>query len=158
MHNHLSSIGADYEALLAVSPVGKVVPEQGDILDQEVDVMDDGDEERISFSTDPVFLLLLPLERLTGSEVDAVMIMYFDPTRANARERSFLYLHSDGYTYVVKFDCVFDLSQQKTNRFSMKNIVLRIAGVFSGSVVWIMATGNWNDAGFWMDTETWNDS
>jgi len=131
MYDYLSAATADVAITLGagayeIHPQGVIV-ERGSKY-QEIRESDANDEERISFSDDSVFRVVLQWETITESEAGTLIDIYYDAAKANGTVNSFQWAHVDGHTYVVRFDC--DMERQRKNHdvYGILNITLRVLG------------------------------
>ena len=126
MYDFLSTITPDYNATLSLSAKG-VVSEESQ-KNQVIHLGVDGSEERISFSTSPIFFISISLGTLSESDSGLVFDWYNDPVKANAMQRSFYYAFGDGHTYVVRFDCKLTRSGRRLSSYSVEGIRLKVLG------------------------------
>lgn len=102
MYDYLSTVTPDYTYALAVTS-NRIIQEDG-LKNQVIRLMDDGSEERVSFSSTPIFYVELQWENISESDSGTIFDWYFDAAKANARARSFKWTHLDGHSYVCRFD------------------------------------------------------
>ena len=120
MYDYLSVATADNDVTLTLNAVGTLV-EHG-TKNQVIHIGDDGSEERIDLAGGTsIFYLDYPWKYLTESDAGTVMDFWHDAAKGNGRAESFKLAHSDGHTYVVRFDT--DLSREIKRR--ARSIVLR---------------------------------
>ncbi len=126
MYDFLSTIAADVNQTLQITPQGEIV-EEGD-FDQVVHEGDDGSEERISFSTTRRFFVEFGWKILSESDIGTIFDLYFDSAKAYGVVNSFKWVRGDGHTYVVRFDCKFVRQGQQQSKMYSRNVRLRILG------------------------------
>lgn len=125
LKDFLSPVQADYPHALGIDTY-KNVDIKG-ALDQEVERYDDGSSTTFSFNNDrPNLTARLPIHYLSSSDKETILDWYFDGDKANGRGRTFLWVY-DSDTYVVRFDCDFELSDYMGLNSTM-DLVLRIEG------------------------------
>lgn len=103
IYDYLNVATRDYAYNLDVMGYCKMLAEENDETDQDVRLMDDGSDETISFSDVPIVYFDLDLSITPPAIADIVFDLYYDPTKANRRAKSFGLIHQDGHIYVVKF-------------------------------------------------------
>lgn len=126
MYDFLSTITADYNATLGITPQGKIQEQSS--KNQVVHYGADGSEERISFSSSSIFHIAIQMNVLSESDSGTVFDFYNDAAKANGTQRSFKYAYGDGHTYVVRFDSVLPRQGQALSRYALPSIKLKVLG------------------------------
>jgi len=129
MYDYLSTITADYDALLGILPQGIVTEESR--KNQIVHLGVDGSEERISFNTTPIFYITIYWNSLSESDSGVIFDWYNDTVKANGIQRSFKYAYGDGHTYVVRFDSKITRSGKLVSQYGIKGVKLKVLGRIS---------------------------
>jgi len=129
MYDFLSTITADYDALLGILPQGVVTEESQ--KNQIVHLGVDGSEERISFNTTPIFYITIYWNSLSESDSGIIFDWYNDTVKANGIQRSFKYAYGDGHTYVVRFDSKITRSGKLVSQYGIKGVKLKVLGRIS---------------------------
>ena len=101
IYDYVSTVTADYDYTLSVTPHA-VLTDDGD-KDQVIHrAVDSVNHERIGFSDDSRFRILLRWDMLSADDCGTIIEMFLDSSKANFYDNSFKFLHPDGHTYVVK--------------------------------------------------------
>ena len=126
MYDFLSTISADYNSTLGISPQGEIEEEsaKSGIIHYGVD----GSEERINFNTSSIFYISIQWNILSESDAGTIFDWYNDSAKANGMQKSFKYNYGDGHTYVVRFDSKLPRRGQAVSRYGLPNIRLKVLG------------------------------
>lgn len=108
MYDYLSSATVNFtSSALQVSPQ-RQVKEIGN-KNQIVRFGDDGSEERITYSSNPIFYVTLMWANERSTDIGTIMDYYYSTSKGNGVSRSFKwYNHADQHTYVARFDGEFN--------------------------------------------------
>jgi uncharacterized protein YeaO (DUF488 family) len=104
MYDYLSTVTPDYTATtLNINPQGTVVEKLE--KNQSVHDFDDGSDRVINLDDDCIFMVNIGWPTgISKSNAGIIFDFYADTAKANAKARSFYWVHpEDGHTYVVKF-------------------------------------------------------
>jgi hypothetical protein len=103
MYDYLTTITADYNSTLSISPQ-EVVAEML-VKNQIPHLFDDGSERVISLDDDCIFQVQCQWTKgITANEAGEIVSYYADSNKANGIVRSFYWTHpTDGHVYTVKF-------------------------------------------------------
>jgi hypothetical protein len=127
LYDYLSTITADYNSALGITPQGVVTEESQ--KNHVIHLGVDGSEERISLgSTTPIFYITIDWNVLTASDSGTIFDWYNDTAKANGCQRSFKYAYGDGHTYVVRFDSPLPRAGQAVSRMGFQGIRLKVLG------------------------------
>jgi len=130
MWDQLSEVTPDYDYTLNIRPTSNL-DEEGD-KNQDVLTADDNSDTVITISSTSVFYVDLVFEDIEEEDAGTIMDLYHDPSKANARARSFKWTHygekSDQHTYTVKFADRPKRSVSAPHRYDVKNVKLKIIG------------------------------
>ena len=111
---------------------------------------DDDSEEIITLGSDPIVYLSTGWEGLFPADAGTVFDWFFDPAKANMKERSWPFVHpEDGHLYVVRFDMTLERTVnplEDAQHHSIPIIKMKVLGrmtaiVLSGVYKWT-ATGS----------------
>ena len=127
LYDFLSTISADYNATLGITPQGVVSSESS--KSEVIHVGVDGSEARISFNTDSIFYITLDWNILSEDDSGIVLDWYNNTAKANGIQRSFKYAYGDGHTYVVRFDSApLPRAGQHISRRGFKGVRMKVLG------------------------------
>lgn len=135
MYDYLNGTTPDYnytlDTTLQSSAIGmyRVIVETG-FRNQIIFLGDDASDVVIEFDSNPIFYVEMGWEGLDASDAGTVFDLYFDPTKANRRAKSFKWNHpEDGHTYVVRFDMNLERSIDPiTGIHRLPNIKFKVLG------------------------------
>ena len=97
------------------------------VRNQIIHVADDNSEARISLSDDNIFFLTLQWAALSQTDIDILEDFYFNPLKGDARAKSFIYTHVDGYNYTVRWDSDWSKTSYPTYN-SLRSMTMKILG------------------------------
>jgi len=126
MWDFLAQVTPDYNAAIGLTPQGVVTEESS--KNQAIHLGADGSEERISFSTSPLYFITFGWNILSESDSGTIFDWYNDTAKANAMGRSFKYAHGDGHTYTVRFASVLSRVGQAVSRYGLPNVRFKVLG------------------------------
>ena len=95
-----------------------------------IHIADDGTEQRIAYSDEPVLFVEMEWEWLDPIDAGTVFDWYFDSAKAFGKERSFYWRHpTDGVIYVARFDMDLERNIDSiTGQHGLPNVRLKILG------------------------------
>ena len=103
MYDFISTVTADNNQTLSVQP-SQMITEIGSFKGK-IHEGDDGSEERIQFSSTPIFYVTLYWRNRLAADIGTVFNFYFNAAYGNGNTESFKWSHpTDGHTYVVRFE------------------------------------------------------
>ena len=107
IYDYVSEATADHDQTLSLAARGDVV-EHGS-KNVVIHLGDDESEQRVSLgSGGSIFYLTYPWSSLNESDAGTVVDFFHDASKGNGRASSFKLSHTDGHTYVVRFDTELD--------------------------------------------------
>lgn len=125
LYDYMSDMTADHNYTLSVDP--QAVLTENIFKNQVIVKADDGSEEILSFSSDPIPYLDIRYDILDESDAGTVYDYYMDTAKGDGVLYSFYFDHPDNHTYVVRFDG--NISRQKRpTMFGFNAIRLRVLG------------------------------
>lgn len=124
--DYVSAATPDYNATLEVTP--QRVATDGGEKDQMVHQGDDGSEEIIAFTTDPIFYITLLWDKLSEADAGTIFDFYFDTGKGNGMARSFKWSHVDDHIYTVRFATPLARQWKPANIHGIVNIKLKVLG------------------------------
>ena len=130
MYDYLSAVTADYTTTELDIDCHEALEEMGEKVQHE-HVFSDGQRGIVTMSSNSFFTVNLTMKHLSLSDAGTVIDMYHDEDKANAKARSFYWVHPrDGHTYTVKFMNALPVSfsGQILNRSSLPTITLFVLG------------------------------
>jgi hypothetical protein len=115
---------------LAITPKGaNAVMDASGRLYQEIDSFYGGEDARYDWGIDPVFYLTIPLDHLTTAELETLLDLYLDSSKANGIARSFPWYHpTDEAYYTVKFNNDLSVWYNRSGRKGAGGVQLKILG------------------------------
>ncbi len=120
-------MASDVDQTLSLSPNGEIV-EEGE-FNQAVHMGDDGSEERVTVSNNPIYYAVFDWVLLSESDIGTIFELYFDTAKAKGMSNSFKWSsRGDGHTYVVRFDSKLSRGGIKQSLMGTRGIRLRILG------------------------------
>jgi hypothetical protein len=122
-YDYVALATPDVDVTLSIVAQGKVRERSRE--NTTIHTGDDESEERIIFSTKPVFFLFWSWNVLSESDSGTVLDLYH--TTAQGMGRSFKFVH-DGHTYVVRFNMELDREGQHHDRYGVPGVSLKILG------------------------------
>ncbi|MFW9899754.1 MAG: hypothetical protein ACFFDY_00525 [Candidatus Thorarchaeota archaeon] len=130
IYDYLSTVSADVDVTLSLDPqvVIQEVGGKGDI----VHLADDESEERVGYSSDFKFYIIIRYDLLDESDAGTLLDIWADSSKANGRVNSFKFAHPDNHTYVVRFDTDMTRLMSPTY-YTIKNIRLKVLGRIADS-------------------------
>jgi hypothetical protein len=104
MYDYLETGQPDWDtAIITIKAKGTVTEESSKA--QVIHFGVDGSEERISYGSKSAFYISWDYSQLSETDAGTIFDLYNDPLKANAKQRTFMYTHGDGHTYICRFDC-----------------------------------------------------
>lgn len=119
MADYLAAVTPDNDQTLTLAARGALVETVSQNV--RINIGDDGSEETIILSSTPVFFLEYPWNAMDASDA-GIVYDFFTSSAKGGGARSFRLAHTDGHTYVVRFDC--DLKRE-----------IKLGGIHSAKVV-----------------------
>jgi hypothetical protein len=97
------------------------------VKNQEVYLMDDNSEKRVSYSDDSICYLEIPYNVMNESDSGIIFDYWNDSAKGNGIARSFYYEHGDGHTYTVRFDKSMEREVMLGNLYRI-NVRMKVLG------------------------------
>ena len=127
MYDYIAPVTADNNQTLSVQP-SRMITEIGSFKDK-IHMGDDGSEERIQFSSTPIFYVTLYWNNRLAADIGTVFDFYFNAAYGNGRTESFKWSHpKDGHTYVVRFESELSRTILNPNIHGISYCKLRVLG------------------------------
>ena len=127
LYDYISTIASDVNQTLSITPNGEITEEGG--FNQTIHMGDDGSEERITISDNPIFFVQFDWSILSESDIGTIFDLYFDTAKAKGMSNSFKWSsRGDGHTYVVRFDSKLTRGGVTQSLMGTKGVRLRILG------------------------------
>ena len=126
LYDFLSTISADYNSTLSITPQGIVTEESS--KNHAIHIGADGSEERISFNTSSIFYVTMGWNILSEANSGTIHDFYNDASKANGCQRSFKLTYGDGHTYVARFDSPLPRAGQAVSRYGIQGVRFKILG------------------------------
>lgn len=150
IYDYVSQAAPDYNVYFTLENFKPVKEEI--TLNQFVHHGDDDSEEVVTIGTGPIAFLSIGWDGLFPADAGTVFDWYMDSSKANARERSFPFVHpEDGHTYVVRFDMALSRNVNPlAEQHALPDIRLKVLGRLTSIVEstiykWTQSVANGNE-------------
>ena len=128
-YDFLYSLAPDYNYTLRIKPqliLTEETSKSGQVLAGQ-----DGTEARLSYNDYPCIIFAWDWALLSADEAGEIFDLYNHPDKACGKLRTFKYLHDDGFTYVVRFDCNLTRKSPGLSSYALPGIRLKVLGYAS---------------------------